>query len=46
MDIGKLCNNLEESLVTALAVTHFFKDIRVENIDGQNDLSLWDHVIL
>lgn len=32
--------------VAATARTHFFKDIWVEDIDGQNDLSLWDHVFL
>lgn len=46
MDSGKMCNNLEESVATAMAVTHFFKDVWVENVDGQNDLSLWDHVVL
>lgn len=44
--IGKLCNSLEEGVVTVTAVTHFFKDIWVENIDGENDLPLWDHVLL
>lgn len=29
-----------------MAITHFFKDIWVENIDGENDLPLWDHVLL
>lgn len=45
MDIRKLCNLLEEGLVTVVVRTHFHNDIRVENVDGQNDLTLWDHVV-
>lgn len=37
---------VQESIVTVMAVTHFFKDIWIENIDGENDLPLWDHVLL
>lgn len=42
---GTLESRVEGSLVTAMAIPHLLNDIRVENVDGQNDLSLWDHVV-
>lgn len=40
------CATLEGSPVTVMAIPHLLNDIWVENVDGQNDLSLWDQVVL